>query len=43
MGSPAAVVSAVNDALAPHDLTAESLPIKLGTLSDMLRTLDGTD
>ncbi len=43
MGSPAAVVSAVNDALAPHGLTAESLPIKLGTLSDMLRTLDGKD
>jgi len=43
MGSPAAVVSAVNDALTPHGLTAESLPIKLGTLSDMLRTLDGQD
>lgn len=40
-GSPAAVASAVNDALAPIGRRVDALPIRLGYLAEMLRTASG--
>jgi CO/xanthine dehydrogenase Mo-binding subunit len=41
-GSPAAVASAVNDALAPLRRRVDGLPIKLGQICEMLRDASGT-
>ena len=39
LGAPAAVASAVNDALAPLGLSCLDLPMRAGTLSDLLATV----
>jgi CO/xanthine dehydrogenase Mo-binding subunit len=36
LGAPAAITSAVNDALAPLGLAVNALPIKMTRLSDMI-------
>jgi 2-furoyl-CoA dehydrogenase large subunit len=40
-GAPAAIASAVNDALAPLGRRVDALPIKLGQLGAMLRNASG--
>jgi 2-furoyl-CoA dehydrogenase large subunit len=38
LGAPAAIASALNDALAPLGLVVNSLPIKIAQLGDMIAT-----
>jgi len=42
LGAPAAIASAVNDALAPLGLTVNSLPIKMTHLADMIAVKRGS-
>ena len=36
LGAPAAIASAINDALSPLGISVNSLPIKLGQLGDLI-------
>ena len=43
LGAPAAISSAVNDALAPCGLLVEKLPIRIAALSDLIASAQDTD
>jgi CO/xanthine dehydrogenase Mo-binding subunit len=42
LGAPAAIASAINDALAPLGLVVNSLPIKIAQLGDMIAKTRGS-